>query len=353
MNRLLVFLILVVGLCNRPIKAQTSSATDTIVSEVDSYEHRILKELETIRGLQEETRNQRQKAVKERQRNDSIKNITSETDVTTDYGVMSKIEGNTRQNPIADGWNFYGFVAFFIAVISAGISWYTFKAQEKTVGNTKKLSQDAQRKLLNELLRHLYRNYVITYAMRSKMKDIEYKGYPSEEHFEKLKIPMENIHLEVFYDEEDKFGLMHVLYLNLRNYNDEIDVALKHMTNPNLSQTTKDEDFDILEFKVSYLTGRIVDTIYEMFGENEENKEDMRKALGLSLMGKTNATENIDVPNSANFDRLTLDSLKGTAYSKLFAGDELEKVCKIFNNDVAEERKKNYRGAWKVRMIKF
>jgi len=342
-----------VGLYNRPVKAQTLSATDTITSEVDSYGHQILKELETIRGLQEETRNQRQKAVKARLLNDSIKNIKSETDLTTDYGVMSKIEDNTRQDPIADGWNLYGIVAFVIALISVGISGYTFKAQEKTVGNTKKLSQDAQRRLLNELLRHLYRNYVIIYTMRSKMKDIGYKGYPSEEHFEKLKIPMENIHLDAFYGEEDKFGLIHVLYLNLRNYNDEIDVALKHITDSNLSQTTKDEDFDILEFKVSYLTGRIVKTIYEVFGENEANKEDMRRALRLSLIGKTNATDNIDVSNSGDFERLTFDSIKKTAYSMLFSDNELKKVCEIFNNDVTEERKKNNRGAWKVRMIKF
>lgn len=79
----------------------------------------------------------------------------------------------------------------------------------------------------------------------------------------------------------------------------------------------------------------------------------MRKAMELSLSGETNATKNIDVPNSGKFNALTLDALKNTSYTRLYSESELEKVLEIFNHDVHEERKKNERGAWKVRMIKF
>ena len=319
----------------------------------DTTGQQILNELQIIRGLQEESRDQRLRAVEERHRRDSLQNKKSEEDLSTDYSVMAKIEDNTRQHPMTDGWNFYGIAAFIIAVLSAAIAWYTYKAQQRTEGNTKKLSQDAQRKLLNELLRHLYRNYVITYTMRTKMKDIKYKGYPSEEHFEKLKIPMENIHLDAFYGEDEKFQRMHVLYLNLRNYNEEIGVALKHVIEPSIKPATKDEDFDTLEFKVSYLTGKIIDTIVAIWGDNPKYKEEMRKAMELSLTGETNATDNIDVPGSELFERLSLETIKGTKYSKLFNDEELEKVCAIFNADVHEERKKNARGAWKVRMIEY
>ena len=238
-------------------------------------------------------------------------------------------------------------------IIFINRSGVTLYAQWRTEDNTKKLSQEAQRHLLNELLRHLYRNYVITYTMRTKMKDIKYKGYPSEEHFEKLKIPMENIHLEAFYGEDKKFQLLHVLYLNLRNYNEEVEVALKHIIDPAIKKQTKDEDFDTLEYKVSYLTGRIIDTIYKVWGDNTEYRNDMRKAMELSLSGETNATKNIDVPNSGKFNALTLGALKKTSYTRLYSESELEKVLEIFNHDVHEERKKNERGAWKVRMIKF
>ena len=343
---------LLFALCFTLFASAGAFAQETQIQS-DTTGQQILNELQIIRGLQEESRDQRLRAVEERHRRDSLQNKKSEEDLSTDYGVMAKIEDNTRQHPMTDGWNFYGIAAFIIAVLSAAIAWYTFKAQQRTEGNTKKLSQDAQRKLLNELLRNLYRNYVITYTMRTKMKDIKYNGYPSEEHFEKLKIPMENIHLDAFYGEDEKFQRMHVLYLNLRNYNEEIDVALKHVVNPALKPATKNEDFDTLEFKVSYLTGKIIDTIAAIWGNDPRYKEEMRKAMELSLTGETNATDNIDVPGSDSFDKLSLETIKGTKYSKLYNEEELEKVCEIFNGDVHEERKKNARGAWKVRMIEY
>lgn len=265
--------------------------------------------------------------------------------------ILNEIEDNTHQRPMTDGWNLYGFAAIIIAFFSFAVSCYTYKAQQRTEKNTKKLPQEMQRKLLNALLRHLYRNYVITYTMRTKMKDIDYNGYPSEEHYEKLKIPMEDIHLEAFYGEDENFRLMHVLYLQLRNYNKEIDAALKHAIKPNIKKETKEEDFDTLEFKTSFLTEKIIDTIYKIWGKNDKNKEEMKKALELSLNGETNATGNIDVEGSGAFKLLTIEDLEKTAYAKLFPENKLSTLCDTFNNDVHEERKKNKRGAWKVRMI--
>ena len=263
------------------------------------------------------------------------------------------------------------WVAIFALIVSAISMYYaiiTYNAQKKTEENTKKaeentkkaeqntkrVSLDAQRGLLSELLRHLYRNYVITYAMRSKVVDIDYDGYPSEEHFEKLKIPMENIHLDVFYGEDkDKLQLMHVLYLNLRNYNMEVDVARKHICNPDLSRETKELDFDTLEFKVSYLTGKIFDTIMDIWGSDQRYKEEMREAIKLSLSGKTNAKNNIEVLFDDEFTPLSIDYLKDTAYNKLYSYEELTEFCRVFNKDVREERGQNQRGAWKIRIIRF
>lgn len=346
MKTKLISIILSLSLC------VIASAQEVHV-KTDSTNQQILNELRVISSRQKESQEQRQHAVEERQRRDSLNNKKSSEGLLTEYGIMAQIEDNTHQDPIKDGWNFYGILAISIAVISACISWYTYKAQQKTVGNTNKLSRDAQRKLLNDLLRHLYRNYVITYTMRTKMKDIGYSGYPSEEHFEKLKVPMENIHLDAFYGDDDKFELMHVLYLNLRNYNEEISVALKHIIDPSVKQETKDEDFDTLEFKVSYLTEKIIDTIKKIWGNNPEYEKDMKKALNLSLSGETNATNNIDVTDSEKFEPLSIEDLKKTSYSKLYNDKELVSICQTFNNDVHEERKKNARGAWKVRIIRY
>lgn len=323
---------------------------DTVI---DTSSDPVLNELQIIRGIHEETRNQRKRAIEERQRRDSLQNRESEEDLMSDYGVMARIEDNTHQRPMTDGWNLYGILAFAIAVISAAISWYTYKEQRKTEGNTKKMPQDTQRYLLNDLLRHLYRNYVKTYAMRTKMADIDYDGYPSEENYMKLKIPMENIHLDAFYGEDEKFRLMHVLYLNLRNYNEEVDVALKHATQRELTRETKDEDFDTLEFKVSLLTEKIITTIHDIWGKEARYDEEMRNALDLSISGKANAQNNQNTDDSGQFRHLTIDELKITAYSGLYSQEQLKEICETFNHDVQEERKKNERNAWKIRMIRF
>lgn len=339
-------------------------------------QQQILDELKDIRRIQDSTYNQRQRA--KTVRADKENRSTSEL---AELDAMYGIKDNTAWNFVRDDVNIIGILAFLVAfatLMLTGYTYmytkYTYESQRNTEDNTKKLSKEAQRHLLNELLRHLYRNYVITYTMRTKMKDIEYLGYPSEEYFEKMKIPMQNIHLEAFYGEDEKFEFMHVLYLNMRNYNEEIDVALKHITDPSLNIDTKNEDLDTLEFKVSYLTGRIRETIIRIWGDvekvvdkdtekvkwiecetdkNHELIKDMRTALEISLDSTTNATDNIDVPNSGNFDRLKIENLSKTQYAKLYSNEELVKVCDIFNNDVQEERKKNSRGAWKVRMIRW
>lgn len=336
-------------------------------------DEQILNELTRIRQIQESSREERD-SIRQVRFNSVYQPKTSFVDVpTNEFGAMLEIADNTAFDTKAKIIWVTTLLAFLISIPalivscvslkvakqSLHVAKITYDAQIKTEENTKnaeknttRVSQEAQRMLLNELLRHLYRNYVITYTMRTKMIDIAYKGHPSEEHFEKLKIPMENIHLNAFYREDDKFRKMHVLYLNLRNYNEEIDVALKHICNPKLSKAVKEEDFDTLEFKVSYLTGRIVKTINDIWGERAEFKEDMRNALLVSLEGQTNASKNIDVEGSEIFEHLSHEALMKTAYAQLYTSEELKAFCKVFNDDVHEERKKNERGAWKIRVIR-
>lgn len=355
MKKIIVFILSLV-VFSMIANSQPQELQNTKVTTNDS----ILKELQIIRGIQEGAKKKIDSIRDARVNHTVMPEKKAEEDLLNEYEAMLEVEKNTRQHWCSDGWNLFGVLTFAIAGVALFVSYRSLKytkktyvAQMKTEDNTRKLSQDAQRHLLNELLRHLYRNYVITYTMRTKMVDIKYEGYPSEEHFEKLKIPMENIHLDAFYGEDNKFQRMHVLYLNLRNYNEEVEVALKHITEPMIKRQSKDEDFDTLEFKVSFLTGKIIDTIREVWGNNPIHKEDMRNALNLSLSGETNATNNIDVPNSGDFKPLALEDLKKTKYAELYSEEELKKVVEIFNHDVREERKKNERGAWKVRMITY
>lgn len=367
MNR---FISILISIClGLNLMAQNpDSAPQTTHAEASSNTGKdILNELIEIRKIQEANRAERDSIRHVRFQSSSQQKIDSADIIRNEYGAMLKIADNTAFDTKAQIAWWVAIIALVVSAVSMYYAIITYRMQEKTEINTKKaeentkkaeqntkrVSQEAQRKLLNDLLRHLYRNYVITYTMRTKMADINYNGYPSEEHFEKLKIPMENIHLDAFYGEDQKFQDMHVLYLNMRNYNEEINVALKHIVNPVLTRETKDEDFDTLEFKVSYLTGRIVDTIRRIWGNDSRFMEEMRQAINLSLSGTTNSTNNTDVPGSGDFTHLTIEQLKNTCYTKIYSDQELENFCKVFNNDVHEERKKNIRGGWKIRMILY
>lgn len=341
--------------------------------EKDTTIDPILNELQIIRGIQEESQTHRKIAIKRRQQKDSLLNRLNDNEILSDYAIMSMIEENTHQDDVKDGWNLYGWIAFFLSFFSLGVGFYTFYAQKRTEGNTKKLSKDMQRALLVELTRHLYRNLVIIRTIRTKMTDIDYKGYPSEEHFEKLKIPMNNIHLDSFYGNDRHFQSMHNLYLNLRNYNEEIKVAEKHFVNPMLSKEVKEEDLDTLEFKVFFLTERILETIYRIWGnvddslkDNEERKdkmdkdprnqklkEDVKKQIQVALEGLTTESNNIDVEGGGMFKPVSVEEIKGTSYSRLYSETELEQICEALNHDIKEERKKNPHGAWKLRVIRY
>lgn len=351
----------VVAGSSQPVKTTKVSANTARDAQMDS----LATTIKAILTIQDSTYQQRMRAI------DARKNGQKDHE-RSEFGVMSEVEKNTRKSFWGNGWNILALLAFLVSGGSFVVALRTYNEQKKTEKNTKKseentkkaeqntkrVSLEAQRYLLNDILRHLYRNYVITYTMKTKVKDANCMAYPSEEHFEKLKIPMENIHLDVFNGEDaSKLQLMHVLYLNLRNYNAEVDVVMKHISSPTIPNETKDEDFETLEFKVSFLTDKIISTIYAIWGDEPERKKElkkeMREALQLSLSGRTNAKQNVDVESSGEFPPLTFDRIKESAYSKLYSQKELQKFCLTFNNDVREERKKNQRGAWKVRMIRF
>lgn len=269
--------------------------------------------------------------------------------------TVERIEGVTEDIEDNTFFDWKAWIAWIVGLLALAVAWITYRAQNKTEGNTKKLSQNAQRDLLVDLVRHLYRNYVITYTMRTKMEDIDYRGYPSEEHFLKLKIPMENLHLDAFYGEDAKYKTMHNLYLNLRNYNEEVDVAMKHLTDRGIGTDTKKEDFDTLEFKVSYLTRRIMDVLSALWGNGTDDVATlMALRASIAAENSSNATGNQPVEGCEAFGHLTLEQAKGTSYARIYTTEEaLAGFVARFNEDVKTDRMKNQRGAWKVRVVRF
>lgn len=259
-------------------------------------------------------------------------------------------------------WDGFNIV---IAVVALLFSVFTFLSQKNTSDNTTKLSQDTQRNLLLDLVRHLYRNLVVTFTLKRKLEDIEFKGYPSEEHLMKLKIPMENIHLESFYGNGKKYEVMHNLYLNLRNYNVEIDAVCKHLKDANINKEIKIRDIKTLIFKCSFLTERIMITIYGLWEQkrmsmnmanyNERVGDAMSRSKTVgAIKEKIIQVQGCGVAEGTDGKRefSTFKDKNNCYASFLFTTDaDWEQFLSRLENDIAIELGQNKQGETKIQII--
>ena len=260
---------------------------------------------------------------------------------------LEKISNFTMQTAEHTEFSFWwdGF-SVALSIFALLFSFFTYISQSKTQNNTKKLSLSAQNNLLKDLIRHLYRNLVVTYTIKTKMDDCSYKGYPSEEHLMKLKVPMNNIHLEAFYGNDKYYEKMHKLYLNLRNYNEEIDIVASHMRNPDVSREVIDRDLATLLFKPGFLIGCILDVISFIWKTDvhDEAKAQIKRAQD----------ERNDDGNMACEKPFTpFEVAEKHVFQKIYSKpDELKALLDKFNSEVKIERGLNSQRAEKVYIIK-
>ena len=154
------------------------------------------------------------------------------------------------------GW----WVAFFSLVFAA----VTYLAQSKTEKHTQNAPISAQVGQFKDLTRHLYRNLVCTSAAIARYNSKENKlpnhldtdtkreAYPSESNFNKLKTMPDDVILDIDVD-ENTYAALHELRVLLRNYNIEIDVASKHISDASIWNQALIQDFDNLLFKPLHL----------------------------------------------------------------------------------------------------
>ena len=189
---------------------------------------------------------------------------------------------DTAQNTALCWYDFHTLFVAVLALLASLVAVYyareTYESQKltqentlKTQGNTQRISLESQKGLLIDLVRHLYRNLVVTYAIKTKLKHWGYgKCYPSEEHLLKLKVPVENLHLDAFYENNDNYKKINKLYLLLRNYNVEIDVALNHFPQCEIDASIKEHDLDTLMFKPGFLVEKIMEFLCQLYPDKQD-----------------------------------------------------------------------------------
>ena len=218
-----------------------------------------------------------------------------------------------------------GFLAYNIGILSFGIgiagtiySALGYKASKRTADNVLRASFNVQKGQFDDLIRHLYRNLVCTLAFSQKVleesthkkttnilkkicntlirKKAAHNEYPSEEHLLKLKVlPEDILHLEKYNNNSDIYTKMHELKLLLRNYDTEIDTALMHLKNKNVTLEEVKNDLDTLVYKPLHLINKI-----------REITDDMKKSID-----KEDKDADIDFDSSENAAlRITREHIK-------------------------------------------
>ncbi len=318
----------------------------------------ILNELRIIRGIQQESKHKRDSIIKARKNHI----LPSDEKPEDEYDAMAQIADNTRQNWVKDDWNVYGWVAFFIGFLTLIVGGTTLWAQWRTEKNTSKLNMEEQKALLADMIRHFYRNFVVSLTLRvkleagkrkiSKTSNVKnYTGYPSEEHLKKMMVNLNDIHLNLFYKENKNYQLMNKLYVMLRNYNIELDVICNHLKSQAIDYTTKSRDLQTLSFKCYYLTKEITKLIGCIWykGDNDYVSNAQKRILDEQ---EKNRKDNADETKHYK-GKFALNVPTNSYYLNTLFCDERESFLNDLKKDIQIEAGLNMSGTSKIHIIKF
>lgn len=246
-----------------------------IHSEDSTLSEKILNELKVIRFHADKTDQLREEVIKryENKNEDLPDNNANASIVSAEYEVLSEIEGHTKENPIKDGWNLYGWIAFFLSVTSIIYSIITYRAQKKVEEQTKNASLNVQCGILDDLYRHLYRNLVCTCAILYKFRGINgvksNKEYPSEVNLMKLTTLPEDVIISIDIKGDDIYSQMHEIKKLLKNYNMEIEIASNHFSCKEIEDKYLANDYDNLMYKPLFLITKVF-TLWDKFHDHNK-----------------------------------------------------------------------------------
>ena len=329
----------------------------------------LFKELKAIHELQREAKEGRDSTRTNLKNSETGLQDLSVKDISNEFVAMLKIAENTRQDRLKDDWNVYGVVTIIVALVALIVSFlsyyytkWTYVAQmkteentTKTEQNTSKLNLEEQKSLLSDMIRHFYRNYVVSLALGIKLeaeKDGDkFRGYPSEEHLLKMAVNLDDVHLNLFYQENRQHHLMNKLFVMLRNYNIELSVICDHLKSQKIDYATKVRDLQTLTFKCYYLTEEITKLIGMIWYKGEKDYESEARQRIIEEQEK-NRHDNADETKYYTGE-VVLDVPEASYYLKnLFVSDQAEFLANL-KQDVVIEAGKNKSNSPKIHLIPF
>lgn len=252
----------------------------------------------------------------------------------------------------------WDWIAVGVASISLFYACMTFNSQRQTELNTMKITPESQRSLLLDYVRHFYADLIVISAIEHKLNSRFDEYYPSEEHLLKLKADLDALHPATFYDHAEKYSAIHNLLLLLRNFNLEVDVAIKHLCDRNVFDPAKKRDINTLKFKTSLIAQRTIETIVKIWGNEEALKAGIRCDLQERYVKRNEGNKCLDDAKKCldgSTDPYRYYNNRDSYWAELFdAENGQEDFFKWLNYNIyVEINGRNKEGSEKIMLIPF
>lgn len=215
-------------------------------------------------------------------------------------GLLHEPLGEGLEYAYLDKWD---WIALIVAISSLAFAGSTWHSQYQTERNTMRITPESQKDLLIDYVRHFYANLIIICALEARMDKRYDLYYPSEEHLLKLRVDVDSLHPAAFFNHSEKYKSIHRLKFLMRNFNMELEVIARHLSDKNVHEAAKERDFATLRFKMALLSNSVAKTVKELFGEtDEEIAEQIRKHVDKAALER-NQKGGEDVPLMKKADK--------------------------------------------------
>lgn len=271
--------------------------------------------------------------------------------------TLTNIMDNTWNTALNTEFGIIALLSFIAALVSAFfaagsffIGLRTMKAQVSTDNSTKggKNVRSTQNLML-DMIRHFYWNYVISYGIAERMRQNNYKVYPSELHLQKMRVHLDSIDLHIFLEKSEDYRTLSNLYLLLRNYNFELEVINSHFKDKDLGDDIKEIDLKTLLFKCDFLTRKIVEALLLIWPDSNRNFFKEAKSIVANTQGTRWSEKESTMAPMDSFTHYKGDD--NTYYVTELFKDSSTSFIDKFNRDVAIELGKNNVEGYKITMI--
>lgn len=157
--------------------------------------------------------------------------------------------------------------SLIVAILSFVIARQTLKSQRQTEKNTMPIINiEIQELLLNELILRLLDGHIRITALWYLIDEKKYEFYPSEYILDKIVIPIDTIHVDLFYRNKQQYRTMQGLLDMIKNYNISIEVLNLHLKNKLIASEVLNNEFSHLintNDRIAETWGKVMSLMYD------------------------------------------------------------------------------------------